>query len=49
MVGASGIDIVTLLLILALAWTSGLGAQRPGEVALLGELVRPDDSADVPH
>lgn len=39
MVEAAGIDIVTLLLILALAWTFGLGAQRLGYPALMGELV----------
>lgn len=39
MVEAVGIDIVTLLLILALAWTFGLAAQRLGYPALMGELV----------
>ena len=39
MVEAVGIDIVTLLSILALAWTFGLAAQRLGYPALMGELV----------
>lgn len=39
MVEAIGLDIVTLLLILALAWTFGLGAQRLGYPALMGELL----------
>lgn len=39
MVEAVGLDIVSLLLILALAWTFGLGAQRLGYPALMGELV----------
>lgn len=39
MVEAVGIDIVTLLLILALAWTFGLAAQRLGYPALMGELL----------
>lgn len=39
MVEAVGIDIVTLLSILALAWTFGLVAQRLGYPALMGELV----------
>lgn len=39
MVEAAGIDIVTLLLILVLAWTFGLVAQRLGYPALMDELV----------
>jgi Kef-type K+ transport system membrane component KefB len=39
MVETVGIDIVSLLLILALAWTFGLLAQRLGYPALMGELV----------
>ncbi len=39
MVESVGIDIVTLLLILALAWTFGLAAQRFGYPALMGELL----------
>jgi Kef-type K+ transport system membrane component KefB len=39
MVEAVGFDIVTLLLILALAWTFGLAAQRLGYPALMGELL----------
>jgi Kef-type K+ transport system membrane component KefB len=39
MVETVGIDIVTLLSILALAWTFGLAAQRLGYPALMGELL----------
>lgn len=39
MVEAAGLDVVTLLLILVLAWTFGLIAQRLGYPALMGELV----------
>lgn len=39
MVEAGGLDVVTLLTILALAWTFGLAAQRLGYPALMGELV----------
>lgn len=39
MVETVGIDIVALLSILALAWTFGLGAQRLGYPALMGELL----------
>lgn len=39
MVEAVGIDVITLLLILVLAWTFGLVAQRLGYPALMGELL----------